>query len=274
MKWTRRVSAKDSTRSRRQFSLQVEPLEGRALLATATLNQVLVAENYQVFLHRSTDNDPTGLAFWSAQLDKGVSPNTVGLGIADSTESANDFVTTQYQNFLGRAPDQAGLTFWLGQLQSGRTPDQVSAGILGSPEFFANAGSTNQGFLNALYADVLGRAPDTSGNTFWLNALASGVSRTTVAFDFVSSSEAAGNELTNVDYPGILGRAPDTTGLSFWTTALTGPQPARTQQQVRVQFIDSTENTSRITTAIAAEPAETPAQIAQTLLDPTIFPVT
>lgn len=199
MKWARRVSAKDSTRSRRQLSLQVEPLEGRALLATSTLNQVLVAEDFQVFLHRSTANDPAGLTFWSTQLNRGVSPNTVGLRIANSTESATDFVTTQYQKFLGRAPDSAGLTFWLGQLTSGRTPDQVKAGTLGSAEFFAKAGSTNQGFLNALYADVLGRPPDTSGNTSWLNALASGVSRTTVHIGRQDEASLLGDILCALD---------------------------------------------------------------------------
>ena len=253
MKWTRRASAKDSTRSRRRSSLQLEPLEGRALLATtaASLNQVLVEEYYGAFLGRAADSG--GLTFWTAQLAKGVSPNTVGLRIADSTESATDFVTTQYRNFLGRAPDKAGLTAWLGQLQSGRTPDQVAAGILGSKEFFADAGSTNQGFVTALYTDVLGRAPDPSGNTFWLNALARGVSRTTVALGFVTSRERAVQEVTAA-YEAVLGRAPDSAGLNFWATALTGPHPRLTGSQALVDFIDSPENINRINTAIAAAP--------------------
>jgi hypothetical protein len=278
MKWTRRASAKDSTRSRRRSSLQVEPLEGRALLAAAaTVSQVMVAEDYRVFLGRAAD--PGGLAFWSAQ-----SPATAGKGISESKESATDFVTNTYLVYLGRTPDSGGLTFWLGQLQSGRTPDQVAAGILGSPEYFAKAGSTNQGFITALYADVLGRAPDTSGNTFWLNALASGVSRTTVAFDFVSSPEEAGNQAASYynhtpqqtttpgllppafgaevlpgSGTGILNRAPDSSGLSFWTAALTGPRPSLAQQQVLVDFINSPENISDITAAIAAAPDGTTA---------------
>jgi hypothetical protein len=267
MKWMRRAGAKDSTRSRRRSSLQVEPLERRALLATtaATLNQVLVEENYLIFLSRTADSG--GLTYWSTRLNNGASPNSVGLGIANSTESATDFITSSYQNFLGRAPEQAGLTFWLGQLQSGVTPPRVQADILGSSEFFANAGSTNQGFLTALYQDVLFRAPDSSGNTFWLNALASGVSRTTVAYDFVTSQEAAVDRLTDVAYESILGRAPDSAGLSFWAATLTGPHPSRSVQQVYVDFIDSPENITRINTTIAAAPAGTTAdQIATSLL--------
>jgi hypothetical protein len=298
MKWTRRASAKDSTRGRRRSSLQVEPLEGRALLAAAaTLSQVLVAEHYQVFLGRPTD--AAGLASWTAQLDRGVSPNTVSLGIATSAESATDYVTNCYKVYLGRTPDSGGLNFWLGQLKSGRTPNQVAASILGSPEYFARAGSTNQGFITALYRDVLGRDADTSSNTFWLNALASGVSRTTVAFDFLTSPEEAGNQAASyynhtptivpsppaaaqtVGVPppsfgalvsplsgtGIFNRAPDSAGLSAWTNSLTGPNPKLTQAQVLVDFLDSSENITRINTAIAAAPTTaTPDQIAEVLL--------
>jgi hypothetical protein len=215
------------------------------------LNQVLVEEYYRAFLGRAADSG--GLTFWTAQLAKGASPNSVGLGIATSTEAATHFVTRAYQTYLGRAPDQAGLTFWLGQLQSGRTHDQVVAGIAGSTEYFAKAGSTNQGFLTNLYGDLLGRAPDPSGNTFWLNALARGVSRTTVTLGFVTSRERAVQEVIAA-YEAVLGRAPDSAGLNFWATALTGPRPRLTGSQALVDFIDSPENINRINTAIAAAP--------------------
>ena len=260
-------------KSKHKFTLQVEPLEGRALLsAAATLNQVLVAEDYHVLLNRSAD--PGGLTAWSTQLNNGALPNSVGMGIANSTESETLIVTNDYQSFLNRAPDPGGLTAWLGQLQSGRTPDQVAAGILGSAEYFANNGSTNQGFVSALYQNVLGRASDPSGNTSWLNALASGVSRTQVAFDFLTSPEAAAQQVTSVDYGGILQRSPDSAGLNSWVTALTGPSPSLTNQQVSVDFIDSTENINLINTAIAQAPTATPDQIAMSLLGPPILTTT
>ncbi|MBV8609127.1 MAG: DUF4214 domain-containing protein, partial [Singulisphaera sp.] len=112
-----------------------------------------------------------------------------------------------------------------------------------------------------------------SGNTFWLNELDRGVSRTTVANGFVTSTEASSDFVTTDGYQGILGRDPDSSGLSFWTTVLTGPTPSQTQQQVLVQFVVSSENTGRINTAIAAAPTETPGQIAQTLLNDTTFPL-
>ena len=232
----------------------------------ATLNQVLVDEDYRVFLNRAAE--PAGLTNGSTQLNNGATPNSVGMAIANSTESQTDIVTNDYQSFLNRAPDSGGLASWLGQLQSGRTPDQVAAGILGSAEYFADHGSTNQGFISALYQDVLGHTPDSGGNTAWLNALASGVSRTQVAFDFLTSPEAATDQVTSADYSGILNRSPESGGLYSWVTALTGPSPSLTNQQVTVDFIDSAENINRIDTAIAQMPDATVDQIAMSLLGP------
>ena len=234
--------------------------------APATLNQVLVDEDYRVFLNRAAE--PAGLTNWSTQLNNGATPNSIGMAIANSTESQTDIVTNDYQNFLNRAPDSGGLASWLGQLQSGRTPDQVAAGILGSAEYFKDNGSTNQGFVSALYQSVLGRTPDSGGNAAWLNALASGVSRTQVAFDFLTSPEAAAMQVTSADYSGILNRSPDTGGLNSWVTTLTGRSPSLTNQQVTVNFIDSTENINRIDAAIAQMPDATVDQVAMSLLGP------
>ena len=232
--------------------------------APATLNQVLVEEDYRVLLNRAAE--PEGLTYWSTLLNNGATPNSVGMGITNSTESLTDIVINDYQGFLNRAPEPGGLNCWLGQLQSGRTPDQVAAGILGSAEYFADHGSTNQGFVTSLYQNVLGRAPDSGGNAFWLNALASGASRTQVAFGFLTSPEAAAKQTTSADYSGILNRSPDAGGLNFWVGTLTGPSPSLTNQQVAVDFIDSAENINRIDIAIAQMADATIDQIAMSLL--------
>ena len=69
--------------------------------APATLNQVLVEEDYHALLNRSAELG--GLTYWSTQLNNGVTPNSVGMGIANSTESKTDIVTNDYQSFLNRA---------------------------------------------------------------------------------------------------------------------------------------------------------------------------
>jgi len=247
------------------FTTSTSRIISQAVNQAVTLNQVLVEEDYHVLLNRSAD--PGGLTAWSTQLNNGATPNSVGMAFVNSTESETDIVTNDYQNFLHRAPDPGGLAAWLGQLRSGSTPDQVAADFLGSAEYFADHGSTNQGFVSALYLDVLGRTSDSGGNMVWLNVLASGVSRTQVAFDFLTSPEAVAKQVT-VDYSGILNRSPDTGGLNSWVTTLIGPNPSLTNQQVAVDFIDGAENINRIDTAIAQMSDATVDQIAMSLLGP------
>ena len=231
------------------------------LIVTATPNQVVVAETYETFLHRPAD--AAGMAYWSGLLNSSSNP-TVDLNyIATSTESDTDIVTADYEKFLNRAPDPAGFSAWVSQLQHGMRPDMVAVYILTSSEFFAKAGSTKQGFVDALYYDVLGRTPDPAGAAYWTSAMAHGVSRAKVAFDFVLSHEAATDAVLG-DYEQILRRVPGTTELNYWAPALTNR--LLTNQQEAVDFLISQENMGRIQSAIAANPLDTPDQLSMGLL--------
>lgn len=72
-----------------------------------------------------------------------------------------------YENFLNRAPDQGGLEYFMQQLADGKDEEFVLTEIVGSPEFYGRSGGTPQGFVTALYNDLLGRAPDAGGETYW-----------------------------------------------------------------------------------------------------------
>jgi hypothetical protein len=226
--------------------LTLEPLESKALL-TVTVNQMFVAEDYVLFLNRLPAQSE--LNGWVAQLDKGVNPLVVGSKIANSLEAYTDDVTNDYEAYLGRQPAPSEVNLWVKYLNSGKTTDQLKASILGSQEFFNDAGGTNQGFLQTVYTDVLGREIDPSGAASWGAALARGVSRTTVALDIATSQEQATNEVTR-NYEVILGRPPDPAGLANWTS-LRDALPKLTSQQVVNYFVTSQENIGRITTAIA-----------------------
>jgi hypothetical protein len=68
----------------------------------------------------------------------------------------------------------------------------VLAGIVGSDEFYADAGGTAQGFVNALYQDLFGRVGDSGGVDFWTGVVeAAPNSRDTIVQAFLSSPEAA-----------------------------------------------------------------------------------
>src|SRR5436309_1458454 len=68
---------------------------------------------------------------------------------------ANTLVGSWYLKFLGRTPD-AGRAYWVRQLQAGNAPETVLAGILGSDEYYVRGGSTPEGFVQRLFADVAG----------------------------------------------------------------------------------------------------------------------
>ena len=76
--------------------------------------------------------------------------------------------------------------------------EQLQVIFAGSPEYFqTRGGSTNAGFLDALYLDGLGRAVDAGGRAAWSQALANGASRTQVADEIFSSPESKSGMVNN-----------------------------------------------------------------------------
>jgi hypothetical protein len=71
-----------------------------------------------------------------------------------------------YEQFLKREPDP-GAVGWVASLQKGTEPNRVLADIVGSQEYFQNAGSTPQGFVAAVYRDLLGRQPTPAELDYW-----------------------------------------------------------------------------------------------------------
>jgi hypothetical protein len=122
-------------------------------------------------------------------------------------------------------------------LAAGATDEQVIAGLVGSGEYFANHTSTNLGFLQAAYSDFLGRTLDSSGQTFFLNQLASGVSRTAVALELLSGGEYRGN-LVGGFYTKLLGRSGSSAEIAGWVAAITA---GVTDEQVINAFLTTNE---------------------------------
>jgi hypothetical protein len=166
---------------------QQEMLEKRHLMANVAAaaqppvetqaDQQFIAKVYHDFLNRAPD--PAGLAYWEqflAQQGAAASPAAAHAQMADtvmaSAEYRNDVVTNIYRNFLQREPDPAGLEFWSNQLAtSGESA--VLTDILASPEYAALHGGTTSGLVNGLYIDLLGRAPDPTGQAYWVNQFGS-----------------------------------------------------------------------------------------------------
>lgn len=214
----------------------VYPKAGPCVSAGYSGNSAFVCQVYMDVLGRAPD--PTGLASWTAALSSGVSRTQVAWDIMTSTESATDYITAAYKCNLNRAPDPTGLANWLAVLLApGGTPDQVDAGILGSNEAFADAGSTNTGWLTLAYHCTLDRALDPTGLATWGSALASGMSRYQVELLIDSSNESHIDELNGLY--GALNRAPDPTGLATWLPAMNSG--ALTWVQVGAEIFGSQE---------------------------------
>ncbi len=176
------------------------------------LNQV-----YLDVLHRPVD--PTGMQTWWAALYRGLSRTQVAEGILNSGEYRMDQINSWYVAYLGRQADPSGLNQYLNSYASGATDEQIQAALLGSSEFFQDNGSTNAGFLDALYSVVLKRAIDPTGSQVFGSQLASGVSRTYVAQEVLSSYEYQ-MDLVQGYYTTYLRRATDPFGLHAFTTQL------------------------------------------------------
>ncbi|MEO3386339.1 FG-GAP-like repeat-containing protein [Mesorhizobium sp. CAU 1741] len=96
---------------------------------------------YQAAFDRTPDT--AGLSYWIKSMDAGTALIDVASGFVSSAEFADvygadasneTFVSTLYENVLGRDGEAAGIEFWVGQLQGGVTRAQVLAGFSESPE--------------------------------------------------------------------------------------------------------------------------------------------
>jgi hypothetical protein len=174
---------------------------------------------YQVYLDLlGRKVDPLGLANWSSRLDQGWARQQVVAGIQASLEYRQRVVEQTYQQFLRRAADVVGLQTWVAFLGNGGTLRLLQASVLASPEYFARrGGGTNAGFLVALYADVLGRAP--VGAAGFAAALQAGVPRIDVATAVLTSLES-NTRLVGQLYQQYLRRPADPTGLQTWVGLL------------------------------------------------------
>jgi len=96
-----------------------------------------------------------------------------------------------YQAAFNRTPDQDGLGFWIAAMDKGMSLQTVAHGFAMSPEFQAMYGSapTDAQYVSQLYQNVLHRAGDASGTSFWLDALQHGHSRDEVLTFFSESPE-------------------------------------------------------------------------------------
>jgi hypothetical protein len=95
------------------------------------------------------------------------------------TQSLQAPVVRLYLSCLGRPPDFEGFDYYAGVLSSAdQALDSIADEMATSPEFEQRYGNLdNRGFVELLYRNVFGRAPEPSAARYWAAELDGGASR-------------------------------------------------------------------------------------------------
>jgi autotransporter-associated beta strand protein/adhesin HecA-like repeat protein len=198
---------------------------GDATFATSTSSPLLQTVNpgtdTATVLTSSANPSALGQTITLTATVTGVIP---GAGTPTGSVTFQDGTTT-----LGSAPlngtGRAALA--TGSLTGG--PHTLTAVYGGDGTFHASSSPVliqtvscdpNQAFVTALYLNVLQRAPDSIGFTFWVGRLNAGLARVDVASGFETSAEHRGLEVDQF-YRTLLHRLADSAGRSFFVSLLT-----------------------------------------------------
>lgn len=200
---------------------------------TSASNEAFVMQQYLDFLGR--DGDASGIAYWKGELDNGTQTRADCVNnFVFSAEFQDQVapVSRLYQAYFLRIPDTAGLTYWINQKLAGVTLAEISNTFSTVTEFTTMYNiNTDTEFVKLVYQNVLGRQPDDSGLSYWVNdRMGQGESRGTVMIGFSESDEYKATTLNNIRviafYYGMLRRAPDNDGFAYWVGKLNAGETA------------------------------------------------
>ena len=141
----------------------------------------------------ATHNSDSTLSFTLKNTEVvsfGTGDNVDNVVIVDNETDAQ--AMRLYEALFDRSADADGAQYWLDQLDQGAVPTDVATAFLDSAEFQdANGSLDNGAFIDLLYQNTFGRAPDADGKAYWLDALDSGhATQADVAVAIVGSPEA------------------------------------------------------------------------------------
>jgi hypothetical protein len=161
--------------------------------------------------------DSGGTAFLVNRFQAGASRASLVATLTGTPEYRRAVVDDLYRDYLGRPADTLGLAVWSPWVTVLRT--EVQAKLLASDEYYGNAGGTDDGFIDALYRDVLGRAADPGAQATFGSWLASGRTRYDVAKTVLTSPQGYGHVVEQL-YRRLLRRGSDPSGRRYWRARL------------------------------------------------------
>jgi hypothetical protein len=203
---------------------------------TVTTNDRFVAQAYADILGRSPSAQDA--AFAINFLDQTGTRQQLASVLLTSDEYRAATVHSGFVTFLRRDASAGEVSTWTTFLKSGGSDEQFKAILLGSAEYFAGqGGGTNDGFLNALFLDVLGRTIDPASEQLFTQALATTETRADVALDVLTSTEAR-QDLVAGFFEQFLHRSASPAEVQAFTAALAG---GATDEDVIASLVGSGE---------------------------------
>jgi hypothetical protein len=161
-------------------SLNTAVLQGSSqnFTISADIGSVLTTDRSGV-LGTDTLNGFTTLQFTDQNLQTGWLSGAIQLNVSNPTLFKS--LTELYIAYFDRAPDAVGLDYWASAAQSGTALTQIATSFASSPEFLNDYGNLSSqtstsvltAFVTTVYQNVLNRAPDSGGLTYWVNSLGS-----------------------------------------------------------------------------------------------------
>ena len=150
-------------------------------------------------------------------------------------DGIRDSIVRLYGAVFDRTPDAAGFSFWLDQYLTGTPLATVAEAFMQSPEWTTTYGEVDDdAFVELLYRNVLGRAPDPDGAAHWRSQLEGGMSRVTMLLGFSESDEyVAATGTAPPEAPRVFPALPPDSG--------NGRRIVYSNSEQRVWWVDATE---------------------------------
>jgi hypothetical protein len=177
------------------------------IFGSAEFRGHLIAQNYQLLLHRTTD--ASGMDHWQAQMAQGLTSQSLSGAILASDEyfqnqggTFNAWLGGMYRDVLGRGVDPSGIAYWNLRRQQGMSLYDIAQGIVHSPELDSND-------VTASYQQMLGRTPDGPGLAYWVNQMEHGLAPEQIT-QRVAGSDEYYTQQQGADLPVLGLNAPQT----------------------------------------------------------------
>jgi hypothetical protein len=205
----------------------------------------LVRQQYLDFLGRP--GDASGVGYWAGRLERGANtPSQVILRFLDSAEFGRSMAPVARLALAGlrTPPEHVDLVSWTAASRAGTPLAEIAAEVTAKDAFASHYGAmSDAAYVDAIYRDVVGRAPSTTARSTWLDRLGSASHRRSdllVALVGTGDAERRFQARVNVamTYAGLLGRKPDRSGWDYWVPKVAG---GTSVERLIAQFFTSSE---------------------------------